>query len=88
MAGAVIGAVVMAFVAVVFSYLGSGPDHTEWMDSAVVMGPIAAVFGLIVGALAGLLVGGFGAMRVTRRGERRGERQRGLRGIVARRRSR
>jgi uncharacterized membrane protein YphA (DoxX/SURF4 family) len=65
LAGAVVGALVMVFANVAFSWFATGPNHDEWTDSAIFMSPIAAAFGAIVGALGAL------AIRITRPASRR-----------------
>lgn len=49
-----IGATAGAMGGVLWAYVGSGPDRYEWIDIAIVMGPV----GLLLGALAGVVAGG------------------------------
>jgi len=58
--GAVFGAFAMVVVTVVFAWFTSGPDHEDWIHSAVALGPFAVIFGVAAGAVGGLL------LRVTR----------------------
>jgi hypothetical protein len=54
-AWAIIGATAGALVGGAWAYFGSGSDSYEWMDIAIVLGPI----GLLLGALAGVVIGAF-----------------------------
>jgi NhaP-type Na+/H+ or K+/H+ antiporter len=52
---AVSGAVAFVLAGFALAWLGAGPDHTRWTDSAIFMAPLAAVVGAAVGFLAAVL---------------------------------
>ena len=85
LAGALIGALVMVVANVAFAWFATGPEHTEWTGPAIFMSPFAAIFGALAGAIVAVLTRPpNGPSDDFRSRERRG----GLRGTVARRRSR
>jgi hypothetical protein len=87
LAGAVIGALVMVVANVAFAWFATGPEHTEWTDPAIFMSPFAALFGALAGAIVAALTrppAGRHDRDVRRGRDGRG----GLRGTLARRRSR
>jgi hypothetical protein len=52
---AIIGAAAGTVVGVAWAYFGSGSGRYEWIDVAIVLGPI----GLLLGALVGVVIGAF-----------------------------
>jgi len=52
---AVSGAVAFVLAGFALAWLGAGPDHTRWTDSAIFTAPVAAVVGAAVGFLAAVL---------------------------------
>jgi NhaP-type Na+/H+ or K+/H+ antiporter len=52
---AISGAVAFILAGFALAWLGAGPDHARWTDSAIFTAPVAAVFGAAVGFLAAVL---------------------------------